>query len=270
MARKHGVERPMAASDGGQSTTTTRRQRKAQPRAAPSDGARVLAALIGLAGRPETDLARLEHLTGVYERLKAREAEAAFGVALAALQAELPVIDEAGAILGPDGAPVATYATWEDTVEAIRPLLARHGFSLSFRPGRSAAGLPLVTGILRHAAGHCEEGALELPPDTTGGKNALQAIGSSTSYGQRYVARMLLSLASRGADDDGASATLGPEAGEALAEIRAASSPTALADWKRRNRSRLAVLPPADFREVVRCYAEQLRAVAGPASERAA
>ncbi len=75
------------------------------------------------------------------ERLLARQAERAFSVALAKLQPALPVIDENGAILGADGEPVASYATWEDTVEAIRPILARHGFSLSFVPGRSPNGL---------------------------------------------------------------------------------------------------------------------------------
>ena len=44
------------------------------------------------------------------------------------------------------------------------------------------SGYPTVTGMLRHAGGHVEEGALELPPDTMGGKNALQAIGSATSF----------------------------------------------------------------------------------------
>ena len=42
-----------------------------------------------------------------------------------------------------------------------------------------------------------------LPADISGGKNPLQAIGSSTSYGKRYTAGALLNITSRGEDDDG-------------------------------------------------------------------
>ncbi|WP_409524602.1 ERF family protein [Pseudomonas sp.] len=42
-----------------------------------------------------------------------------------------------------------------------------------------------------------------LPLDTSGSKNAVQAVGSSTSYGKRYVMSALLNLTTRGEDDDG-------------------------------------------------------------------
>jgi ERF superfamily len=246
---------------GGAHVTRSRssRTRRVASENKSESGSAALEALIDMVGRPDADLARIEHLTGLYERLVAREAEISFAAALTAMQRKLPVIDENGAILGPDGERVASYATWEDTVEAIRPILARHGFALSFRPGRSHAGFPTVTGVLRHVSGHREEGVLELPPDTSGGKNALQAIGSSTSCGQRYVARMLLSLTSRGGDDDAREATLSPEAASAIADIDASQGPTALIDWKRRNRASLATLSPSDFRHVVSRYASHLR-----------
>ena len=57
-----------------------------------------------------------------------------------------------------------------------------------------------------------------LPLDTSGSKNAVQAVGSSTSYGKRYTASALLNLTSRlpdDRDDDGraagASATITDE-----------------------------------------------------------
>ena len=153
---------------------------------------------------------------------------------------------------------MSTYATWEDTLEAIRPLLGRHGFSLSFRPGRSAGGRPTVTGVLRHVGGHKEEGELELPPDETGGKNAVQAIGSALSYGQRYVTRPMLGLASRG-DDDAQSAARSQTAVDTVAEINAVRDKCGLADWKRRNRQRLAELAQSDLRYVIGCYTERLR-----------
>jgi hypothetical protein len=206
-------------------------------------------------------------LLASFEQLKAREAEAQFSAALSRMQPKLPVIDELGAILGPDGEPVATYATWEDTVEAIRPILARFGFSLSFRPGQSVRGNPTVTGVLRHRGGHKEEGELELPPDLTGGKNAVQAVGSALSYGQRYVARMLLSLTSRGGDDDGASSERSHEAENAIAEIDSAPDVTALSDWKRRSRPGLAALSASEMQSVVAHYLGRRRALAAEIQE---
>lgn len=207
----------------------------------------------------------LAGLLASFAQLKAREAEAEFSAALAKLQPKLPTIDENGQILGPDGEPVATYATWEDTVEAIRPILARFGFSLSFRPGQSARGNPTVTGILRHKGGHKEEGELELPPDLTGGKNAVQAVGSALSYGQRYVARMLLSLTSRGSDDDARSATRSHEAQDALEAIDAAPDVAELAAWKRRSRPGLAKLSAAEMEAVVSHYLGRRRSLGGGA-----
>jgi hypothetical protein len=44
-----------------------------------------------------------------------------------------------------------------------------------------------------------------LPHDSSGSKNAVQAIGSTTSYGRRYAASMLLNIVTRGEDDDAVS-----------------------------------------------------------------
>jgi hypothetical protein len=128
-------------------------------------------------------------------------------------------------------------------------------------------GNPTVTGVLRHRGGHREEGELELPPDLTGGKNAVQAVGSALSYGQRYVARMLLSLTSRGGDDDAGSSTRSHEAVDAIAEIDAAPDVTALAEWKRRGRPGLATLSSQEMQVVVARYLGRRRCLQTPAEE---
>jgi hypothetical protein len=60
-----------------------------------------------------------------------------------------------------------------------------------------------VTATLGHVGGHAEETTMTLPHDSSGSKNAVQAIGSSTSYGKRYTALSLLNITTRGEDDDG-------------------------------------------------------------------
>ena len=62
-----------------------------------------------------------------------------------------------------------------------------------------------------------------LPYDSTGSKNTVQSIGSSTSYGKRYTAAALLNLTARGEDDDAAAGggTVDPPiTPEQVAEVR--------------------------------------------------
>lgn len=148
----------------------------------------------------------------------ARNAKEAFASAFSEMQGDLPEIEERG-----KGHGNITYARWEDVNDAIRPVLSRHGFGLSFKTGRAADKIT-VTGILTHREGHSEETTIELPADQSGSKNAVQAVGSSTSYGKRYAATALLNLTSRlreDADDDGASAGAGEKISEKqLSKIR--------------------------------------------------
>lgn len=151
---------------------------------------------------PSVDIDKMERLISMQERVQNRNAEVAFNAALAELQPLLPVIEERGGIKDRSGNVQSTYALWEDVNEAIRPHLAAHGFALRFQVDRTADQIS-VTGILSHREGHKEETTLTLPTDTSGSKNAVQAVGSSTSYGKRYTAFALLNITSTGEDDDG-------------------------------------------------------------------
>lgn len=151
---------------------------------------------------PSVDIDKMERLIAMQERVLGREAQTSYYADLAQMQPNLPIIDERGGIKDRSGNVQSTYALWEDVNEAIRPALAEHGFSLSFRVSR-AEGEIVVTGILAHRLGHREETTLALPTDTSGSKNAVQAVGSSTSYGKRYTAFALLNLTTTGEDDDG-------------------------------------------------------------------
>lgn len=225
-----------------------------------ADAAALLRVIERAAAEEDPDIERLDRLAAMYERTLAREAETLFTAALVRMQSKLPVLDELGEITDPDGTVQVTYATWEDTVDLIRPILARHGFSLSFRPGRPGDGALSVIGVLRHEAGHKEEAELALPPDATGNKNAVQAVGSAMSYGQRYVAKMLLNLTSRRQDDDDAMAA-GKSASElaAIAEIEALEGRPAFLAWKRANRVLLGELPAPAFQRVIAHYGARLR-----------
>jgi len=178
-----------------------------------------------LARDPQVTLEKLNGLLAFQERVKAAEAKAAFVRAFAEMQGEIPVITEDGRI-EVDGVERSTYATNENIQAAVKPILRKYGFSIRFRNSVKENQLS-ITGILSHRDGHSEEDVFVCPPDTSGKKNTIQAMGSTRSYGQRYTTIALLNIATRGVDDDGDSAEekAPPEApggfGEWIADLEA-------------------------------------------------
>jgi hypothetical protein len=169
-----------------------------------TESAALLQVIERMAVNPAVDVEKLERLMAMHERIVARNAKAAYNAAFAELQPHLPSITEKGEIKIRDVVQ-SRYARWEDIVRTITPILGAHGFGLSFRVGRDG-DRQTVTGILSHRDGHSEETTLALPLDMSGSKNNVQGVGSTTSYGKRYVTQALLNLVSSGEDDDGQSA----------------------------------------------------------------
>ncbi len=207
--------------------------------------------------------AKLDKLVQLEERLSAREAKAEFAKALAVMQTELPVIEERGVIEARNGrGKRASYALWEDINDAIKPVLARHGFALSFRTDREKDEI-IVIGILRHESGHSEETVMRLPADGSAGKNGVQAVGSSTSYGKRYAAAALLNLTSRGEDDDGDAACrvlIGDEQRAQLERALKKSGGNVRRFCRFLNVERLADVSAADFERALRILQTKGRA----------
>lgn len=173
-----------------------------------SEVASVVSMIERAAVNPLVDIDKMERLLEMQERILNRQAEAVFTAALADLQSDLPAIKERGSIKDRAGNVQSTYALWEDINDAIKPVLQRHGFALSFRTDFTN-GIS-VTGVLSHKCGHREQTSIVLPADTSGSKNSVQSIGSSVSYGKRYAAGALLNLTSHGEDDDGKAADPDP------------------------------------------------------------
>jgi hypothetical protein len=173
----------------------------------------IIQSILAAASNPRVNTDKFKQLMEMKEHMENRAAKIAFDDALAQMQPELPVIDRKGRIIikakdpktGERTGPVeqkTAYAKWEDIHEKIRPILHKYGFSLSFRTPIDPSGKIAVTGILGRG-GHREETTLSFQHDSTGSKNAAQAIVSSTSYGKRVVACLLLNISTRGEDDDG-------------------------------------------------------------------
>lgn len=185
-----------------------------------NEPASMLEVISRAASDPSVDVGKLERLLEVGRSIEADKARGSFTRALMKLQPMLPKIKERGKVRNKSGGVQSTYALWEDICDTIMPIVNGCGFTLTFRtPPSSEVGFVTVTGILAHKAGHFQESTITLPVDTSGNKNAVQAVGSSKSYGKRYTAQDLLNLTSTASqDDDGKAAGDGPTITETEAE----------------------------------------------------
>lgn len=186
------------------------RMETATVEAAPvSESAAVLQIIERAAQNPDVDIDKMERLLAMQERIWERNAKQAFTEAKIAMRPKLPEISMRGRIIirekgKPENILQETpFARFEDIHEAVMPILSAHGFDLAFKNSLAPDGKVRVTTILSHVDGHSEETYFDLPHDSSGSKNAVQAVGSSTSYGKRYGVLNILNIRVCGEDDDG-------------------------------------------------------------------
>lgn len=150
---------------------------------------------------PNVDVQKLERLMAMKERFDQARAQTRFSEAMARLQPALPRITKHGRIVV-QGTVRNTYAKLEDIDEEIRPLYTGEGFSISWNTRQSQVGTT-VLGTLRHIGGHAEPYEITLPHDPSGSKNSIQAVGSTVSYGRRYLLCSMFNIITVDQDDDG-------------------------------------------------------------------
>jgi hypothetical protein len=101
------------------------------------------------------------------------------------------------------------YAPLEEIDKVLRPLLSNEEMDLAYSDEPQADGRIMVRGRLKHLpGGHYEDSLMAAPLDTSGGKNNVQAVGSSNSYLRRYVACNIFNIVVVGDDDDGTGGTI--------------------------------------------------------------
>lgn len=184
-------------------------EKEEQPIAAVQDiGSGILAVIERAARDPNVDIDKMERLLAMQERVLERDAKTAFTQAKIEMRPHLPEITMKGHIVIKDKNDSnriiqdTPFARFEDIHEAVMPVLSQFGFDLSFKNGMAPDGKVRVTTILSHVAGHSEETYFDLPHDSSGSKNAVQAVGSSTSYGKRYGVLNVLNIRVCGEDDN--------------------------------------------------------------------
>ena len=165
-----------------------------------------------------TSVEELSKLMDLQERWHKEEARRAFVAALNAFKANPPEIFKNKAVAFGQGKTSYKHATLDNVSGAIGAALSKVGISHRWDTEQLEGGLIRVTCVLTHEMGHSERVPLQASPDQSGNKNAIQAVGSTVTYLQRYTLLSATGMAVQDQDDDG-------RQGKRMSE-------QALADWQ--------------------------------------
>jgi hypothetical protein len=247
--------------------------------APPSDSPSKILALIGrIALNPDADVEKLERMMAMYERLKAKEAELAYNAAKGRILKKLAgikivknrsVLHEIEQGKPQKGAYEAfKYAPLEEIDKHLRPLLAQEDMDLSYSDEPREGGEILIRGRLKHLpGGHYEDSFMPAPPDTTGGKSKVQAVGSTNSFLRRYVACNIFNIVVVGDDDDGTGGTIDEAQAKTILELikKAKVGPKFLKYMKAQSvaeagslEAAVATIAARDYRKAISTLEEQI------------
>ncbi|MDP2218510.1 MAG: ERF family protein [Methanolobus sp.] len=162
------------------------------------------ASLMAVALSKGMDLDKLEKFMILQERYEATQARKSYTVGMAKFKKNPPEIEKDRHVefKTTTGKTEYSHATLGNVTTKINSALSKHGLSAAWITEQSDKGVT-VTCKITHVLGHSESTALTAPLDTSGGKNAIQALGSTLSYLERYTILALTGLATHDMDDNG-------------------------------------------------------------------
>lgn len=153
----------------------------------------------------EINAANLEKLLALHERMEDRQAQRSLANALAAFQQDVPPIAKNRSIMRKSGPPTP-YAGFEDVQKVVRPVLAKHGLSVSFDTRSENPETLTAVCTVRHREGASISSEFTVKIDHQLSANITQQHGSALTYAKRYALCAALNLTVGDSDDDGGAA----------------------------------------------------------------
>jgi len=114
--------------------------------------------------------------------------------ALSSLQGELPHVGKDSKGYG------YNYADLAATLDVLKPLLVKHGFSISQFGGDDASTDSKIVTLLLHSSGQFIKGTMNLIDIEMKGTNSAQNRGAVISYFRRYAVQAIMGMASEDSD----------------------------------------------------------------------
>ena len=156
--------------------------------------------MIQIAMEQGADVEKLEKLMALHERYEQNEAKKAYIDAMARFKSEAPKLTKNKHVAF--GKTEYDHATLDHVVSEISRAMSPLGLSFNWHTEQGDGGQIRVTCIITHVMGHSEQTSLVAGADQSGGKNNIQAVGSTVTYLQRYTLLAATGLAVSGQDSD--------------------------------------------------------------------
>lgn len=133
------------------------------------------------------NVAALEKLIGLQERMELRAAEKAFNTAFVGLQTDIPTVQATEAVPDRQGNVKYYFAPYGAIMEQVRPMLQKHGFTVSFSMDFRDSRI-IQSCTLSHVGGHSRTNQFMArigngPP----GASEAQADGAASTYAKRFA-----------------------------------------------------------------------------------
>jgi hypothetical protein len=154
---------------------------------------------------PTVDVAKMERLYAMAKEEREWNAERAFNEAMRKAQSSMPVIPKDAE----NRSTNSRFAQLETLKKRALPIITENGFAMQFSQGGGAPpGKIRVKCKVSHDGGHSEIHFLDLSPDDTGmkglkNKTGIHGEGSTFTYGERYLTKLIFNITIVGEDDDG-------------------------------------------------------------------
>lgn len=155
---------------------------------------------VAMAIEKGADLATIEKFMDLQERNNAYEAKKQFVTAMSAFKSVNLKINKDSKVSF--GTTEYSHASLGNVTNVIGQELAKHGLSFNWKTKQHEGGLIEVMCSITHVMGHSETTSLQASPDQSGGKNNIQAVGSTVTYLERYTLLALTGCATSEQDSD--------------------------------------------------------------------
>ncbi len=166
--------------------------------------ANILDVIARAANDPNTDVAKMEKLLEMFERISAKKAETEFNEAMTACQKAMRSI----AADSENNQTHSKYASYAALDKALRPVYTTNGFAISYDTADSpkADHVRVLAYVTR--GGYSRSYQVDMPADGKGAKGGdvmtkTHAAGAAMSYGMRYLLKMIFNVSVGEDDRDG-------------------------------------------------------------------
>jgi hypothetical protein len=160
--------------------------------------------LLEMAVKQNANIDTIERLVALQQQMQARDAEMEFNDAMN--RAQMAIGRVAADLTNPQ--THSKYASYAALDRKVRPIYTKEGLALSFDTGDSPS--PDYVRVLCYVSrgGHTRTYHADVPADGKGAKGGdvmtkTHAFGAGTSYGMRYLLKMIFNIAVGEEDNDG-------------------------------------------------------------------